>query len=321
MPSPITSAASVPDLTAQGPEPVLVLGSTGTTGRRVVAGLRAEGVAVRAATRSPEAASDPGVEPVRFEWGHPETYDGALEGSRAAYILGPLTSTAPEEVVVPFIDRALALGVRRLVLLSASAIGPGDPGLGQVHEHLAAAGAEWAVLRPTWFAQNLLDPGHHLGAAVLAGDDIVTATGTGRVGFVDAADIAAVAVRALLDPVSHDTDHLITGPQALSYDEVAALVSAATGRAVRHRAVSAAASEAHMVDAGMPRAYAAALAAMELDIAAGSEARLTDTVLRVTGHAPTPLADILGRGLEYTPSATTKPAVTTTTIATTDLAR
>lgn len=273
-------------------KPVLVLGSTGTTGRRVVAGLRAEGVPVRAATRSPGRSSDPGVEPVQFDWDDPAQHDDALRGARAAYILGPLVSAAPDQVLVPFVDRALAAGVRRLVLLSGSPIEPGDPGLGQVHVHLASSGAEWAVLRPTWFAQNMLDPAHHVGAAVLAGGDIVTATGRGRVGFVDAADIAAVAVRALLDPVSHDTDHLITGPEALSYDDVATLSRAATGRDVRHRAVSAEAAENHMVDAGMPREYAAVLAAMEVAIAGGAEERITDTVLRVTGRSPQPLADV-----------------------------
>ncbi|MDO9352420.1 MAG: NAD(P)H-binding protein [Solirubrobacteraceae bacterium] len=279
-------------------EPVLVLGSTGTTGRRIVAGLRAEGVPVRAATRSPGKSAEPGLEPVRFDWDDPTSHEDALAGARAVYVLGPLVSTAPEAVLVPFIDRALALGVRRLVLLSGSPIRLGDPGLGRVHAHLAASGAEWAVLRPTWFAQNLLDPTHHIGAAVLAGDDLVTATGDGRVGFVDAADIAAVAVRALLDRTSHDTDHLITGPQALSYDEVAALLSKSTGHVIRHRAVSAVEAEEHMVDAGMPRSYAAVLAAMEVDIAAGSEAQLTDTVERVTGRAPTGLGDVLAASLE-----------------------
>lgn len=284
--------ASAPDAVLN-PAPVLVLGSSGKTGRRVAAGLRAEGVPIRAAMRSPGPATVDGVEPVRFDWDDPSGHDRALDGARAVYVLGPLTSTAPEAVLVPFIDRALALGVRRIVLLSASAIHPGDPGLGRVHEHLAASSAEWAVLRPSWFAQNLLDPSHHLGAAVLEGRDLVTATGTGRIGFVDAADIAAVAVRGLLDPSSHDRDHVITGPDALSYDEVAETLSAATGRTVRHRAVSPPEAAAHMVGAGMPDAYAAALAAMEVEIAAGSEATITDTVLRVAGRPPTPFADVV----------------------------
>jgi uncharacterized protein YbjT (DUF2867 family) len=304
MADPSAARAADTDRSGDDPGPVLVLGSTGTTGRRVVAGLRAEGVPVRAASRTPRPAADPGVEAVRFDWDDPAGHDAALAGARAVYLLGPLVSTAPDEEVLPFVDRALTAGVRRVVLLSGSPFEAGDPGLGRVHAELAASGAEWAVLRPTWFAQNLLDPTHHVGGAVLAGDDVVTATGRGRVGFVDAGDIAAVAVRALLDPVSHDTDHLITGPEALSYDDVAARLSVATGRTVRHRAVSPEEATAHMVTAGMPEAYATALAAMETRIAAGAEDRLSDAVLRVTGRAPRRTADVLADELRARRSPT-----------------
>ncbi|WP_017574611.1 Rossmann-fold NAD(P)-binding domain-containing protein [Nocardiopsis kunsanensis] len=61
------------------------------------------------------------------------------------------------------------------------------------------------------------------------GEKIVSATGTGRVAFVAADDIADVAVAALIDPVPHNTDHIITGPEALSYDEVAAILGEVTG--------------------------------------------------------------------------------------------
>jgi hypothetical protein len=84
-------------------------------------------------------------------------------------------------------------------------------------------------LRPSWFMQNFTGD-HPVAGGVRAGE-LVTATGDGRLGFVDAADIAAVAVRALTDPVAHDTDHVLTGPEALSYADAAAVVTRHTGRA------------------------------------------------------------------------------------------
>lgn len=273
--------------------PILVTGATGTTGSRVVAALRRGDAPVRAASRTPVPSDDPGVTPVRFSWEDPTTWDPALDGARGVYVLGPLTSAAPDAVLLPFVDRARALGVGRIVLLSGSPIAAGDPGLGRVHAALAAGPPGWAVLRPTWFAQNLVDVDHHVGGAVAAGEEIVTATGTGRIGFVDAADIAAVAARALLDPEPHDTDHLITGPEALSYDDVAEILSVARGREVRHRAVREPEAADAMAATGMPREYAGILAAMETAIAEGSEDRTTDTVLRVTGRAPRGVAEVV----------------------------
>lgn len=113
--------------------------------------------------------------------------------------------------------------------------------------------------------------------------EIVTATGSGRVGFVDAEDIAAVAVRALTDERPHNTDHLITGPQALSCAEAAAIITEVTGRPVRHRAVDV----PELLElAAYPPEFAAILAALDAGIAAGSEDRVTDTVARVTGRPP-----------------------------------
>ncbi|NPD29307.1 oxidoreductase, partial [Corallococcus exiguus] len=107
-----------------------------------------------------------------------------------------------------------------------------------------------------------------------------------RVGFVDAEDIAAVGVRALADAKSHDTAHVITGPQALSYDDLAAILSRVSGRSIRH--VHAAPDEAqrHLQDSGMPEAYARFLTMLDTLIRDGAEDRVTDTVQRVTGRAP-----------------------------------
>ncbi|CAB4919498.1 unannotated protein [freshwater metagenome] len=281
--------------------PVLVLGATGTTGSRLVGELRRTGAVVRAASRTPRPTADPGVVPVRFSWEKRDTWTPALTGAGAVYVLPPLLSVAPEEPVLAFVAAARALGVARVVVLTGSPIAAGDPGLGRVHEALAAGPSGWTVLRPTWFAQNLVDPAHHLGAAVAAGRDLVTATGSGRVAFVDAADIAAVAARALLDERPHDTDHLITGPRALAYDEVARVLSDATGLGIRHLVVAESEAAEAMARSGMAPEYAAVLAAMETAIAAGAEDRVTDTVLRTAGRPPRDLAAVVADALGTDP--------------------
>ena len=139
--------------------------------------------------------------------------------------------------MLPFLQRARAGGVRRAVLLSSSAIPEGGPAVGTVHQALPDLFEQWAVLRPSWFMQNFT--GTHAHALSIRDDGIIwTATGSGRVGFIDAEDIAAVAVHALTDEQAPNTDLVLTGPETLSYDDVAAIVTEVTGRAVVHRRLS-----------------------------------------------------------------------------------
>jgi len=142
------------------------------------------------------------------------------------------------------------------------------------------------VLRPSWFMQNFVDPRQPHAASLLRDGVVVTSTGTGRVGFVDAEDIAEVGARALADERSHDAAHTITGPAALSYAEVAEIVGRVTGREIRHVAVSDAEARARLVGAGVPEGYARLLVGLDAAIRGGAEDRVTDTVLRVTGRAP-----------------------------------
>ncbi|KPI08459.1 hypothetical protein OK006_5567 [Actinobacteria bacterium OK006] len=132
--------------------PTLVIGATGTTGRRVVAGLIAEGHSVKAAGRS--ATPVEGAEAVRFDWNEPATFGAALDGVDRVYLIPPIGSSDPAAVMLPFLRRARSAGVHRAVLLSSSAIPAGGPAVGQVHQVLPGLFEQWAVLRPSWFMQN-----------------------------------------------------------------------------------------------------------------------------------------------------------------------
>ncbi|MFD2416849.1 NmrA family NAD(P)-binding protein [Amycolatopsis pigmentata] len=254
---------------------VLVIGATGTTGSRVTAGLAEMGVPARPATRTPR---EPGQ--VRFDWADRDTHGPALKGVGAVYLIAPIGVADPVPLVEPFLHEAAESGVRRMVLLSSSAVTDETPGLGVLPRLVRTVGPEWTVLRPSWFMNNFTGD-HPVARGVRAGE-IVTATGSGRVGFVDAEDIAAVAVRALTDQRPHNTEHLITGPEALSYAEAAAIIGEVTGRPVVHRAVEA--PELVKRLSPLPPEFAAILAALDVAIAAGAEDRVTDTVARVTGR-------------------------------------
>lgn len=265
----------------------LITGGTGTTGSRVAAALTGQGMTVRTASRTPA----PGTHQVRFDWADPTTHGPALTGTDGIYLVPPIGDSAPARPMVPFLERALEAGVRRFVLLSSSAITEGDPGVGEVHQAVRQLAPEWAVLRPSWFMQNFVTPGHLHIQSIRTADEIVTATGQGRVAFVDADDIAAVAVRALTDERPHNAAHLITGPEALGYADVAEAVSKVSGRAIRHRPVPVAEFRERLIAIGIPEAFARMLAAMDDSIAHGSEDRVDPAVERITGRPARAFAD------------------------------
>ena len=258
----------------------LITGGTGKVGRRIVRGLLARGQRVRVASRSGEAPE--GGSSVRFDWSAPGGHDAALEGVGRIFLVAPALGSDPFPLMAAFIERALQAGVRRFVLLSASSLPEGGFAMGRVHELLHARAPEWAVLRPSWFMQNFTE-GPRLDALRNEGV-LYSATGEGRVPFIDAGDIAEVGLRALLDERSHDTDHVLTGPQALSYAEAARMIGAALGRPIRHVNLSAQAFTEQWVSYGRDPTHAALLAGMDEAIGQGVEDRTTPVVEQVTGR-------------------------------------
>ncbi|WP_217255067.1 NAD(P)H-binding protein [Streptomyces sp. AC602_WCS936] len=260
----------------------LVVGATGTTGSRTVARLTAAGHRVRAASR--RATPVPGAEPVPFDWYDSATHPAALRGADRVYLVPPVGDADPAATVLPFLRQAQAAGVRRAVLLGSSAVGEGGPAVGEVYGPVRELFEQWAVLRPSWFMQNFT--GTHVHARSIREDGAIrTATGAGRTGFVDADDIAAVAFHALTDERAPCTDLVLTGPEALSHDDIAAVMTDVTGRpVVHHRLTHEEMTE--RLTAVVPPEFAAMLAGLDRSIAEGAEDRVTDTVRRVTGRAP-----------------------------------
>jgi len=272
----------------------LVIGATGTTGSRTAARLSASGHRVKAASR--RAVHVPGAEPVAFDWYEPATHAAALDGADRVYLIPPVGDADPAAVMLPFLRQAHAAGVHRAVLLSSSAIPEGGPAAGTVHQALPDQFEQWAVLRPSWFMQNFT--GTHAHAVSIREEGAIwTATRSGRVGFVDVEDIAAVAVHALTDEHAPDTDLVLTGPEALSYDDIATTITQVTGRPVNHHRLSYEQMRDRLA-AQVPLEFAAMLAGMDCAIAEGAEDRVTDTVQRLTGRPARSFRALLEREME-----------------------
>jgi len=266
---------------------ILITGATGKTGSLVAAGTRAAGAPVRTAARH-------GAD-VPFDWYAPDTWAAALDGVRRAYLVPPPGfDVAP--AMLPFVRLAHDRGVERLVLLSNSVLGRGGPGVGAVH---AALTGDDVALRPSWFMQNVTGA-HPLAQMIRDEDQIVNAAGEGRIGFIDAADIAAVAVRALLDDPAPPAELVLTGPQALSFREVAAIVGEARGRAVAYHPVTPD-EQARRLSAHYPPTFARMLADADALLASGAEDRVTTAVPDVTGHPARSFAEFAADAFTASP--------------------
>jgi uncharacterized protein YbjT (DUF2867 family) len=264
------------------PQTILVLGGTGKTGRRVVGRLQAAGATARAAARH---GGD-----VRFDWDDPATWDAALDGAEAVYLVPPTARMAYVPQVTAFLDRAEAAGVGHVTHLSARGVDLAPPEVPPraVELDLAARDLSHSTLRPGWFMQNFSE-----GYFVPRGGTVAAPTGDGAEAFVHADDIADAAVATLLAPTDHaGAGYTLTGPEALTFAEVAGRIALAGGQPVAHDDLPRADWVARAVAAGMPKDYASLLAGLLDDaLRAGQGAATTDGVERATGHAARSFAD------------------------------
>ncbi|CAM06221.1 uncharacterized protein YbjT (DUF2867 family) [Saccharopolyspora erythraea NRRL 2338] len=262
---------------------ILITGGTGNTGRPLAAALRARGADIRVASRNPGNAADH----VRFDWADPATHGPALEGVEVAYLVPPPATLEPMPLVEPFL--AAASGVRRVVLLGSLAVLPGAPGIVEL-ERAVQRMPESSILRPSGFMQNFLGA-HPVATGIRERGEIVSASGPGRLGWIDAEDIAAVAAEVLTGP-DPAPEHVLTGPESLSYADAAAVITEVTGRPVRHTEVSVA-ERARIFGEVMPQPFARALAAIDAEIRAGTEDRTTSAVEDLTGRPPRSFRDFV----------------------------
>ncbi|BAG19867.1 MULTISPECIES: NAD(P)H-binding protein [Streptomyces] len=276
----MTSAHMTQTSTTSTREPVLVTGGTGKTGRRVVALLRERGVETRAASRSGETP---------FDWTDPTTWAAALDGAAAVYITPLDASPSPTPA---FVEQAVASGVRRLVLLSARGtdqpgyFGPGhDDGgpHGAGERAVRASGVAWTILRPGWFAQNFSEGVFH--DAVRDGE-LALPTGDGKASFVDADDIAEVAVAALTEDGHAGQEYGLSGPRALGMDDVLDEIAKETGKRAAYVPLDTAAFRAGLVSQGFTDEEAGLWTDALNPITSSREAPVLDGVRRALGREP-----------------------------------
>jgi uncharacterized protein YbjT (DUF2867 family) len=239
---------------------ILVTGATGRVGSELVRQLSADGVPVRALVRDSaraEAIGGPGVELAEGDLLDAASLDEALDGVDRLFLL---TAFIPDQETPA--RNAIAAAVRaggiHVVRMSAVGALEGSPfatggGFARTERLLRQSGLEWTVLQPHAFMQNLLaNAGSIVAEGVLYGT-----SGEGRIGTVDTRDVAAVARTVLTEPGHAGRTYVLTGPEALSYGDIAATLAAVLGRDVRYVDVPPDRYEQTLLGFGLPEPLAA----------------------------------------------------------------
>ena len=255
---------------------ILVLGSTGKTGRRIAQLLLEQGHTVKHGSRR----ADP-----PFEWEKPGNWPAVLQGVKAIYIsfFPDLAVPGAPAAIEELTACALAAGVERLVLLS----GRGEVNAQRCENIVRDSGTSFTLLRASWFAQNFNEG--HLLEPVLGGV-VALPAGDVREPFVDVDDIAEVAVAALIEEGHAGKLYELTGPRLLSFADAAREISKAAGRDIQYVPIS---SEEYRnaVTEHAGEDLANMLTALMQEVLDGRNAWLGDGVQEALGREPRDFAD------------------------------
>lgn len=265
-----------------------VTGAPGNVGTPLVQALLARGARVRVLARRPDHAraalgEAPGLEFGHLEFGNRRTYVSAFRGVDRLFVVRPPQLSQVRRDMVPALDVALGAGVTQMVLLSLQGAekNPVVPHA-QLEKYLMGSGVDYTLLRPSFFMQNLTTT--HL--PELRHGEVFVPAGQGRTSFIDVRDIAAVAALVLTEPGHEGKAYELTGDDTLTYEEVAAKLTAAAGRTIRYANPSPLAFYRRLRARGVPAGQLLVMEAIYAAARFGLAGRVTPETARLLGRPP-----------------------------------
>jgi len=263
---------------------ILTTGATGNLGRAVLTALSTKGFKVKATARNLAKAAFPaGVDAVRFDHQDPATFDPAIQGVDGLFLLAPpLDPDAPNKLN-PVIDRAKALGVRRVVFNSVFGVDAVEQApLRRIERHLMDSGLDYTILRPNFFMENFSTG--FLAPTVKQGG-VFLAAGDGKTSFISVADIAEVVASTFQNGLS-GKEYNLTGPEALDHATATSILSKVIGRAITYHPLTGEAMSKRMRDNGLPESAVQYIGVLYRVVRTGCAAAVTQDVETVTGRRP-----------------------------------
>ncbi|HET6346647.1 MAG TPA: SDR family oxidoreductase [Myxococcota bacterium] len=263
---------------------ILVIGSSGAVGSELVRELVSNGHTVRGTThkRSGDA------ERVHVDLATGEGLRAAFEGIDRAFLMSPGGYADQHRVLSPLIQEAKRRGLQKVVLMTAMGADANEATpLRRAEVELEKSGLPYSIIRPNWFMQNF---NTFWVSGIREHGKISLPAKRAKVSFIDTRDISAVAARLLSDATHANRAFTLTGAEALDHDEVAALLSKASGKRITYAQSEPAELRAGLVGAGLPEDYADFLVLIMGFLAEGYSRAVTDDVERLLDRRPRSLA-------------------------------
>ena len=272
---------------------ICVTGAGGTVGREVIKQLESGKAPFRAAyfsNEKAEAARAKGINAVILDYNRPESLRAAFQGCDQLFLLGPNVLNQ-SELERNAVEAAKAAGVRHIVKQSVIGASEESYSLAKVHrpgeKAIESSGLAWTFLRPNSFMQNVTT---FMGKTIKAEGAFYSASGDATISHVDVRDIAAVVVKSLTESSHEGNAYTLTGPEALTYDELASELTKVLGRSISHINLSPLDLKNGMLAEGMPEELADRMLDLERYFREGQASRITNDINQVTGRDPTRFA-------------------------------
>jgi uncharacterized protein YbjT (DUF2867 family) len=274
---------------------ILLTGATGKTGGETAKQLVEKGASLRALVRDEAKAADlkaAGVELVVGDFTDADTVKKALDGAEKAFMLAP-NGEHQQAQEKQFVDLAVAAGVKHLVKMSSmEAVADAETPIPQTHwaseEYIRASGLDWTMIKPNFFMQNLLTSA----PTIKAQRKFFLPMGNGTTGMADTRDIGAVCAEALTGEGHAGQSYEITGPEVLTFYDVAERFSEVLGEKVEYVAIP---MEAFSEKLGqiLPPWHQNAVCQLFGEIAAGGLNYTTSTFKELIGRDPISLRQFI----------------------------
>jgi len=267
---------------------ILVTGGTGKTGRELVRLLESRGAEFRVLARNPEKAKGflgGGVKVLEGDLGRPDSMEPAMRGVETLFLLSSPDPGSPA-LQTNALAAAKRAGVKRVVKMSAISASRDSASRflrlhGEMDDELASSGLTWTRLRPHSFMQNTL-----MFVPSILSDGAFYTPPSGVMPVVDVRDIAAVACAVLLEKGHEGKTYTITGPESLSYAQMAEKISTAIGKQVRYVEVPTDAARQAMLGAGWPEWVVEGLLELYTFYNSGTAASVSKVTEQIAGKKP-----------------------------------
>ncbi len=254
---------------------VLVVGSSGTVGSQIVSLLKQKGLKVRSATSKAVGASQKDSVHLNLVTTG-EGLKSAFQGVDKAFFISPPGYADQYAILSPLIQEAKRQGLKHVVLMTAMGANAVETSpFRRAEIELEKSGLNYNIIRPNWFFQNF---NSFWIQGIQEHDKILLPAGTAKVGFIDARDIAEVAVKLLTSEEFKNKDFDITGPESVNHDGVAKAISEVAGRKITYQEISPDDLRAALLAVGLPQDYTEFLLMILSFLKLGYSAGLTSNV-------------------------------------------